>query len=365
LLRYSKIEWQVLDIPDEKLPKVSIIVPTLEEEHNIETCLKSLRRLDYPNFEIIVVDGGSKDHTVDIAKKYADTIIVDSTVPLGWIGKSYGCHLGYQQATGKLLLFTDADTIHSHRSLRAYVYQLLGTDSDLLSFLPFQKAKKWYEYFVGFYFFLSFLAGGPLEAINNKYDKTSYLAIGQYLLFKRSSYEKIGGHATVSQVIIEDLAFAKLCKDKGLKLHYMGSQNLVKCRMYSSGFKGFYYGFRKAIWGGFVVLPKWRILFVILWLIYAVIAPYTLIKTIIEDFPFSIGILASLAAYLLFVAVVYNHWRTKGDTKLIYYLFFPIIAVVDITIILISIYDGIRGHQYLWKNRSYAFVRPVSHNQEE
>ena len=51
-------------------PLVSIIVPTLNEENNISRCLSSLEKIEYPNKEIIVVNGGSKDRTVEIAKKY-------------------------------------------------------------------------------------------------------------------------------------------------------------------------------------------------------------------------------------------------------------------------------------------------------
>ncbi|MHA1225039.1 MAG: glycosyltransferase, partial [Candidatus Heimdallarchaeaceae archaeon] len=86
LARNSKVTWQVLELQESSAPSVSIIVPTLNEERNIENCLKSLLELDYPLVEIIVVDGGSEDRTVEIAKKWTDKVIVDSFLPRGWIG---------------------------------------------------------------------------------------------------------------------------------------------------------------------------------------------------------------------------------------------------------------------------------------
>jgi chlorobactene glucosyltransferase len=93
---------------------VSVIVPAYNEENNIRKCLKSLKALDYPNFEIILVDGGSTDKTVEVCSKLLDpdNIIVSDGLPEGWIGKSWACHLGQQKAKGEVLLFTDAVTEH-------------------------------------------------------------------------------------------------------------------------------------------------------------------------------------------------------------------------------------------------------------
>lgn len=86
---------------------ISIIIPTLNEERIIERTLKSLREYK-GNFEIIVSDGKSKDKTLEIAKKYADKIVV-------YEGKirqtiAMGRNMGAAAASGELLLFLDADT---------------------------------------------------------------------------------------------------------------------------------------------------------------------------------------------------------------------------------------------------------------
>ena len=56
-------------IREETFPKISIIVPAFNEEKTIQQCIESLRNVDYPNFEIIVVDDGSTDQTFQKASQ--------------------------------------------------------------------------------------------------------------------------------------------------------------------------------------------------------------------------------------------------------------------------------------------------------
>jgi cellulose synthase/poly-beta-1,6-N-acetylglucosamine synthase-like glycosyltransferase len=99
-----------------KYPFVSVIVPTLNEEKFIENTLKALRNQDYPRYEIIVSDGVSKDKTVEIAKKYADKVIVNKKR-----GVSVGRNEGARIAKGDVLLFLDADTIVSFNTIEELV----------------------------------------------------------------------------------------------------------------------------------------------------------------------------------------------------------------------------------------------------
>jgi glycosyltransferase involved in cell wall biosynthesis len=82
---------------------VSIIITTLNEEDYIEDCLKSLRNQTYARKEIIVVDSNSKDKTINIAKKYADKIIIQNCI------MPVGRNIGAKEARGDILLFVDAD----------------------------------------------------------------------------------------------------------------------------------------------------------------------------------------------------------------------------------------------------------------
>jgi len=76
------------------------------EEKYIEKTLKSIKAQDYTDYEIIVADSSSSDRTVEIARKYADNVIVSKNR-----GVSLGRNLGAENANGNILLFLDADIV--------------------------------------------------------------------------------------------------------------------------------------------------------------------------------------------------------------------------------------------------------------
>lgn len=94
------------NIMNSKLPKISIVIPTLNESRDIEDCLKSIFRQNYPlsKLEVFVVDGGSGDNTLKIAKKYPVKILFNKEKD-AQIGKM----LGLKRSTGKLFTYFDAD----------------------------------------------------------------------------------------------------------------------------------------------------------------------------------------------------------------------------------------------------------------
>jgi glycosyltransferase involved in cell wall biosynthesis len=86
---------------------ITAIIPTLNEEKYLPQCLKSLRNQSSDqSVEILVIDGGSVDQTVSIAKNYADQVLMKPNAPVG-----AARNLGARVAKGRMLAFIDADTI--------------------------------------------------------------------------------------------------------------------------------------------------------------------------------------------------------------------------------------------------------------
>jgi glycosyltransferase involved in cell wall biosynthesis len=102
------------------MEKVSVIVPTYNEENYIRSCILALRNQDYKGkYEVIISDGGSKDNTLKIAKKLADKVVVCRKR-----GVAAGRNAGAKVAKGKILIFVDADTIVMPNLISEFVKRL-------------------------------------------------------------------------------------------------------------------------------------------------------------------------------------------------------------------------------------------------
>jgi glycosyltransferase involved in cell wall biosynthesis len=87
---------------------ISVIIPTFNEEENIAQCLVSLthQTVARTDYEIIVVDGGSKDASCTIAEKYADRVFKQTSKKVGGARND-----GFMAAQGDIIATTDADCI--------------------------------------------------------------------------------------------------------------------------------------------------------------------------------------------------------------------------------------------------------------
>ncbi|MBN2322086.1 MAG: glycosyltransferase [Acidobacteria bacterium] len=88
-------------------PYCSIIIPIYNAASTLELCLESLSRLNYPEdkIEILAVDNGSTDRSVDIARRFNITILSETTVQSPYAARN----AGIRTAKGNLIAFTDSD----------------------------------------------------------------------------------------------------------------------------------------------------------------------------------------------------------------------------------------------------------------
>lgn len=214
-----------------ELPFVSIIVPARNEEAVLDRLLRSLQALDYPRFEVIVVDDCSTDRTASIAAAYAGVrLIRGEERPAGWNGKQWACTQGARAAQGTYLLFTDADTVHKPDGLRAAITSMKNQSADGLSTLPEHECPDLWEKLCGPFHVI-------LLAATNPYGRPrvgQVYAIGQYLLFERGFYEKLGGHACVKDSWVEDIPLAHALLKAGGRWHVYRGEALFSVRMYLS-----------------------------------------------------------------------------------------------------------------------------------
>jgi len=170
---------------------ISVIVPALNEAEQIETTLRSLasQSLGIESYEIIVVDGGSDDGTVEIALEYADRVIFQTHPGIGGARRD-----GAEAAQGRILAFTDADTAFARGWLEVLSRNLerhdastgpvIFQDRDLRTEI-LQAWRSSYKL---------------LKAFNFCY------MIGSNMAMRRETYQRAGGHRDISLLDDYDLS---------------------------------------------------------------------------------------------------------------------------------------------------------------
>jgi glycosyltransferase involved in cell wall biosynthesis len=116
---------------------VSIIVTVKNEEDKISETLAALKEIDYPSYEIILVDGGSTDQTLDIAQKFAINIVKTSD---SYPGQAR--NVGIAHAQGNIIAFTDGDCLPNKDWLTNAVGLLKTNKADGVGgpLLPYEKS---------------------------------------------------------------------------------------------------------------------------------------------------------------------------------------------------------------------------------
>jgi rSAM/selenodomain-associated transferase 2 len=172
-------------------PTISVIIPTLNEAKVLERTLAHLHQT--PGLEIIVVDGGSTDGTVALAKRHA---IVLTAPP----GRAAQMNRGAQQATGEVLLFLHADTLIGLAALRKMAEALedptvVGGAFRLVIDSPRRSLRL-------------------IAAAANIRTRLTRIPYGDQGIFvRRSVFEKLGGFPI--QPLMEDVEFARRLKRVG------------------------------------------------------------------------------------------------------------------------------------------------------
>jgi poly-beta-1,6 N-acetyl-D-glucosamine synthase len=114
--RQKKRAWR--QIPDEELPLVSVILPVFNEEPVITRTLEALAVSDYPNMEVIAVDDGSTDRTLEILRNFAEKWRGLRVLTQANAGKSAAANLGLAAAAGEILVTLDGDTLFEPQAIR-------------------------------------------------------------------------------------------------------------------------------------------------------------------------------------------------------------------------------------------------------
>ena len=176
------------------VPAIAIVVPALDEAHNLQGLLPDLARR-WPDAEVVVVDGGSRDATVEVVQRHAGIRCL-ATAP----GRARQMNAGARATAGELLVFLHADTRLPDGALEAI--QAAMRDPRV----------------AGGRFDVVFDSPRPImratAALMNVRSRLSGIATGDQAIFvRRAAFEALGGFPDIP--LMEDVEFSRRLKRRG------------------------------------------------------------------------------------------------------------------------------------------------------
>jgi hopene-associated glycosyltransferase HpnB len=349
-----KIEYLSEDIEPVSTPKVSIIVPARNESRIVAQSLQSLLNQDYPDFEIILVDDHSEDHTYEIASAAAEKdsrlrVVRSVELPGDWRGKAWANQQGAAYAKGNWLLFTDADIYFHPSTLRFALANAQKQKLDFLSIVPHMQCNTIWSRVVlpGFAIILNMVR--PLHLSNDPKQSTA-LAAGGFILTKTLIFRHENGYHRVRESMAEDVRLAEMYKSEGYKIKtFVPKSDLLVTPMYDS-FAGLWDGLSRHAFEGSNYSP--------LRMCGAIIGSYSLIvaPAIVALLAVLFGwkLIALLCVFPLFVmAAVQIRSNIFFKVSPFYFFSFPITTALYGLIMLNSMLSYyLRGGNH-WKGRRY------------
>ena len=338
----------------ESPPLVSILVPARNEAENIKRCLLSLSKQDYPNIEILVLDDNSNDDTSIIVEDFAKKdnrvkLITGKPLESGWIGKSYACYQLSKYAKGKYFVFTDADTLHFKNSISSTIGCLTGNNLGALSAIPKQIMVSFHERMVVTWVHFGILILLPLFLIKKSKNPLFSTANGQFMLFRREVYEKIGGHESIKTKILEDIHISKQVKRYGYNFMIFDGSKNIYCRMYRS-FSKLIRGFSKFMFAAFD-FNLFNMAAVILLISALFLFPFILLPLGVFIFDWT-GMIMKLAIIQIFIVLTMRIiLAIRLKNRILDTLLHPLSMVYIILICINSVLQTKFGVGACWKDR--------------
>lgn len=185
-------------------PRVSVIVCSYNGAKTLERCLESLKEVDYPDYEVILVDDGSKDNTQEIAARHPWIVNIKQVNK----GLSVARNVGGYAATGEILAYTDSDCMADPDWLYYLVHTLTSGDYCGVGGPNISPpAEDWIQACV------SAAPGGPSHVLLT--DVVAEHIPGCNMAFHKWAFEKVGGFDPEYRKAGDDVDFCWRLQQEG------------------------------------------------------------------------------------------------------------------------------------------------------
>ena len=347
-----------------RLPRVSVLLAARNEQDMLPETLDSLLKLDYPDFEIILVDDDSDDGTGAIADEWALLkgargklrVIHNHHLPPGWRGKVHAMSLAAEAATGEWILATDADVVFHPSLLRQAVELAQRKNVQFLSLTPEVEMQSWAEKVVlpafGLLLFMLF----PLRRVNDPRSSRA-MAAGAFMLMHRDDLFALGGYARLRNTLIEDLRMAELFKRNGRRTYLGVTRGVFHTQMYEN-WREVFEGLARSAWEG-TGCSLWKVLAGVAVGNALAVLPWVSLAALWFSHLFTGMPLAHNPAFIAAVAasaasaVIYCPVVVFAGLSPLYAFTLPLASLFYSTISVVSAFRSLTGPGLRWKGRSY------------
>ena len=190
--------------PLPRVPKVSVIVCSYNGGQTLEACLRSLRKVNYPDYEVVLVDDGSTDNTKEIVSHHPWVRAIHQPN----MGLSVARNVGAAHATGEILAYTDSDCMADPDWLYYLVGTLLSGDYAGVGGPNISPpAQNWHQACV------AAAPGGPSHVLLS--DVVAEHIPGCNMAFHRWAFDKIGGFDPEYRKAGDDVDFCWRLQQEG------------------------------------------------------------------------------------------------------------------------------------------------------
>ena len=332
---------------------VSVLVPARNEERNISKCLSSLSNQAYSELEILVLDDNSTDCTASLIESFVNSdlrfkLIKGKQLPDGWIGKNWACHQLSLAAKGEFLLFIDADTILSKGVVSASVAETVQGNVQLLSVMPRRMASCLLERLLLPLIDWATFAWLPLKLAEWHQNAQMSATFGQFVLFTRLAYSRIGGHKMVHDNPLDDFELGRLVKRQGFQWRLIRGKDWVSVLPYS-GNKEAFRGISRSVFPAL----SYRLSFLVVLIMLCLVLIFLPLATVILGFFSNGNELPVIAMSALAIANILGSWVIackEFNHNLILSMFYPLSTALMIAVGLYSFVTYSFGITY-WKGR--------------
>jgi glycosyltransferase involved in cell wall biosynthesis len=206
-------------LTDDFYPKVSAILAVRNESEAIEDTVRSLLDQEGVDVQVVVVDDGSDDDTLEkvqaLAKDEPNLLVLEnSKLPKGWVAKNYALELGQGRAEGDYLLFTVADVHHGRRAIFNAVAAMERERLDHVALVPRLEANSFLEAVV-LPLFMILTQAGQFDPRAADPDSGVGAGVGAFNMVRAEAYRLRGTHARIRNAIADDRALAEMMRDEG------------------------------------------------------------------------------------------------------------------------------------------------------